>query len=148
MDTIKGECDAAGRSRRAGADQAAGITAKLAGTLRRAGDSRSASRIGNPEKPDTGSGTPRWDISVPWSSKGRRNSISGCPPNQQQPTSQSPESSRLGKPRNERTRRPLVLSILFSSAHEGLSFRPGNARDFQERPPHPYRPDPGQEPSG
>ena len=57
MDTIKGECDAAGRSWRAGADHAAGMTAKLAGTLRRAGDSRSASRIGNPEKPDTGSGT-------------------------------------------------------------------------------------------
>ena len=46
MDTIKGECAAAGRNRRAGADQAGGVTAKLAGTLRRAGHSRSAWRDG------------------------------------------------------------------------------------------------------
>ena len=46
-------------------------------------------------------------------------------------SSRFPESSCLGKPRNERTRRPLVLSIVLSPAREGLALRPGNAREFQ-----------------
>ena len=43
-----------------------------------------------------------------------------------------PHSQRAPrKPWEERVRRPLVLSIVFSPAREGLSLRPGNARDFQ-----------------
>src|SRR5215813_7782204 len=56
-------------------------------------------------------------------------------------------SSCLRKPRDKRTGRPLVLSIVFSSAGDRLLLGEGNSRRFEQCPPHRDGADPCQWPT-